>query len=155
MRGPRRRRSQIGRRRRIPVVTAALAVGYVAAAAYGVSALRSFTRVEVTVDGLTDSAVLTSSALAGQSVWFRPSKNVDRSTLQLDGVAVPDKGTRWHATGLEWRPDRLAEGRHEIVLSVPRPGMGDARFHRRFTIDDTPRPSASRRSFRPPASVNR
>ena len=136
----RRRRSQIGRRRRIPAVTAALAVGYLAAGAYGVSAVRSLTRVDVIVDGLEDNAILTSSALAQHPIRFavKPSKGLDRSTLELDGVPVDGKGQRVDGTSVMWQPERLAEGRHQIVLSVPRPGMGDARFHRRFTIDDTP-----------------
>jgi hypothetical protein len=141
-RGGRRRRSQIGRQRRIPALTAALALGYVAAAAYGVGAVRSFTRVDVTVDGLGDNAVLTSSLLNERAILFavKPSKHIDRSTLELDGALVTGAAFRIHETSVSWRPGRLAEGRHEIVLSVPRAGMGDARFHRRFTVDDTPPP---------------
>ena len=134
----RRRRSQIGRRRRIPAVTAVLALGYVAAAAYGVNSVRSLTRVDVAVEGLTDNVVLTSTALAAQPILFTPSKNGARSTLELDGVAVPDKAVRLRDKSVQWQPGRLPEGRHKVVLSVPRPGMGDARFHRRFEIDDTP-----------------
>jgi len=142
-RSPRRRRSQIGgRRRRIPAVTAALAIGYAAAGAYGISAVRSFTRVNVTVNGLTDNAILTSSALAAHEIRFavKPNRGLDRSTLELDGVPVPDERRRVHEASVLWQPERLAEGRHEIVLSVPRPGMGDARFRHRFTVDDTPPP---------------
>jgi hypothetical protein len=142
MRPRRSRRSQGRRRRRIPAVTAALAVGYAAAGLYGLGAIRNFMHVGVTVDGLTDNAVLTSAALAEQSVRFavKPAEHIGRSSLELDGAPVPDKGFQVHETSVLWRPGTLAEGRHEIVLSVPRPGMSEARFHRRFTVDDTPPP---------------
>jgi len=96
--------------------------------------------VGVTVDGLSPGAVLTSASLAEQSIRFAvtPSKHIGRSSLELDGVALPEKGFQIQETSVLWRPGALAEGRHEIVLSVPRPGMSPARFHRRFTIDDTP-----------------
>jgi hypothetical protein len=136
-----RPRRAMGRRRhRVSAVTAALAVGYAAAGLYGVSAIRDFMHVGVTVDGLTDHSILTSGALAERLVHFavKPAKHLDRSSMELDGVAVPEAGYQIHDTSVLWRPGRLPEGRHEIVLSVPRPGMSPARFHRRFTIDNTP-----------------
>jgi hypothetical protein len=138
----RRRRSPLLRKRRISALSAALAVGYAGAALYGVNALRSFTHVAVTVDGLEENSVLTSSSLAAREVLFavKPAGDIDRSTLQLDGAPVPDAAMKIHETSVLWRPGKLGEGRHEIVLSVPRPGMGDARFHRRFTVDDSPPP---------------
>ncbi len=140
LRPMRLRRPVVRRRRRIPAFTAALAVGYAAAGLYGVSAIRDFMHVGVTVDGLTNNAVLTSAALAEQSIRFAvsPSEHIDRSRLELDGVAVSDKGVQIHETSVLWRPGPLTEGRHEIMLAVPRPGMSAAKFHRRFTIDNTP-----------------
>ena len=136
----RRRRSQMGRRRRVSALTAALAVGYGAAALYGISAARDFTRVDVSVDGLVDGTVLTSGTLAERAVVFavKPSKGIDRSTLELNGVAVSQKAFTINQASVVWRPGVLPEGSHRIVLSVPRPGMGNSRFHRSFTIDDTP-----------------
>jgi hypothetical protein len=133
------RRTSLGRKRRISAVTAAVTVGYLAAGAYGVSAVRSFMRVQVTVDGLAENSILTASALAERSIRFsvKPSEHLDRSSLEVDGVPVPEKGFQVHETSVLWRPGPLAEGRHEVVLSVPRPGMSAARFHRRFTIDNT------------------
>ena len=138
----RRRRSQLVRKRRPSAITAALAVGYAAVAVYGLDAVRSFTRVDVTVDGLDENALLTSAALADRSVRFavEPAKQVGRSKLFVDGVPVPDAAFKRHETSVLWRPGALPEGRHEVVLAVPRPGMSDSRFGRRFVIDNTPPP---------------
>ena len=136
----RRRRTTLGRKRRVSALTAALAVGYGAAGLYGLSAVRNFTRVDVTVDGLAEGAVLTSAALAERTVAFsvKPAKEIDRSTVELDGVKLPEKAFTINESSVLWQPGTLAEGRHELVLSVPRPGMGNSRFHRKFTVDDTP-----------------
>jgi hypothetical protein len=139
--GRRRRRSQLGRGgRRVSALTAVLAVGYGAAGLYGLNAVRNFTRVDVTVDGLVAGATLTSASLAERTVVFavKPSKDLDRASLELDGVKVPDKAWSVTETSVLWKPGALAEGRHEVVLSVPRPGMGAARYQRSFTVDDTP-----------------
>ena len=138
---PRRpRRSQMGRRRRVSALTAAIAVGYGAAALYGVSAVRNFTRVDVAVDGLVDGSVLTSATLAERAVVFsvKPSKHIRRSTLELDGVKLAEKAFSITQASVVWQPGVLPEGAHQIVLSVPRPGMGASRFHRKFTVDNTP-----------------
>ncbi|HET7721729.1 MAG TPA: hypothetical protein VFK43_17300, partial [Acidimicrobiales bacterium] len=136
----RRRRSQLGRRRRVSALTAAIAVGYGAAALYGLSAVRNFTRVDVVVDGLVEGSVLTSAALAERAVVFsvKPSKQIRRSTLELDGVKVAEKAFSINQASVVWQPGVLPEGSHQVVLSVPRPGMGASRFHHRFTVDDTP-----------------
>lgn len=136
----RRRRSQMGRRRRVSALTAALAVGYGAAAVYGVSAVRNFTRVDVTIDGLAEGAILTSATLAERTVAFtiKPSKEINRTTLELDGVKVPERAFSINQASVMWQPGSLPEGRHELVVSVPRPGLGDSRFRHRFTVDNTP-----------------
>lgn len=136
---PRRRRTQLRPRRRVSALTAVIAVGYGAAGLYGVGAVRNLTRVDVTVDGLADGAVLTSATLAERTVLFavKPSKEIDRSSLELDGVKVPEKAWSVNQSSVMWQPGTLAEGRHQVVLSVPRPGMGASRFHRSFTVDDT------------------
>jgi hypothetical protein len=114
-------------------------VGYGAAALYGLSAVRNFTRVDVSVDGLVEDSVLTSGTLAERAVVFavKPAKELRRSTLELDGVKVSEKAYAITQASVVWQPGVLPEGRHEIVLSVPRPGMGNSRFHQRFVIDDT------------------
>jgi hypothetical protein len=124
----------------VPAITAAIAVGYAAAGLYGISALRNYTSVDVTVDGLAPGAILTSAAMAARDVRFAvaPAKNLARATLQLDGADLPAKAFQIDQASVSWRPAVLPEGRHEIVLSVPRPGMGDSRFRRSFVIDDTP-----------------
>ena len=136
---PRRRPPKLNRRRRISGFTVLLTVGYAAVAVYGVDAVRSFTHVDVTVDGLSENAVLTSASLAGRSVTFavKPSKELPRSKLFLDGTPVSDDAHKTHETSVLWEPGKLPEGRHEVMLSIPRPGMGDARFHRKFVVDDT------------------
>ncbi|HTJ75272.1 MAG TPA: putative glycoside hydrolase [Acidimicrobiales bacterium] len=120
-------------------MTVALTVGYAAAGLYGLNALRSFTHAEVRVDGLPDRAVLTSAALVVRTVRFDidPADHMDRVDVQLDGVRVPAAARHTEGPTVVWRPGPLAEGPHEVTVSVPRPGMGDYRFHRRFTVDDT------------------
>lgn len=136
----RRRRSQIVPRRRPSALTAALAVGYGAVAVYGLNAVRSFTRVEVTVDGLEENAVLTSANLWERAVHFavKPTKQLERAKVFLNGAEVPATAVKRNERSVLWSPGSLPEGRHEVVLSVPRPGMGAARFERRFVVDDTP-----------------
>lgn len=137
--GLRRKRSVLGRRRRVSGLTVVLTVGYAAAGLYGINALRSFVRVDVTVDSLADRAVLSSATLAARTVRFRvdPADHVDDVALRLDGAPVSH--TAWHTEGssVVWKPGKLPEGRHDVVVSVPRPGMGDSRFHRSFEVDDT------------------
>jgi hypothetical protein len=136
----RRRRPAMGRRRRVSALTAALAVGYGAAGLYGLNALRSLTSVDVTVDGLPEGAILTTGALAERTVAFAvtPANEIHRSTVELNGGKVPRQSLTVTATSVLWQPGSLVEGEHEVVLSVPRPGMGDSRFQRRFTVDNTP-----------------
>lgn len=127
-------------RRRPSALTAALAVGYGAVGLYGLNAMRSFTRVEVAVDGLEENASLTSAALRERAVHFavKPSKQVGRARLFLNGTEVPVPSARLNERSVLWIPGTLPEGRHEVVLSVPRPGMSASRFQRRFVVDDTP-----------------
>lgn len=130
----------MGRRRRVSALTAVLAVGYAAAGLYGLSAVRNLTTVDVAVDGLAEGAVLTSATLAGRQVAFavKAATEIERSTLQVDGAAVPERAFTINNASVVWQPGTLAEGSHEVVLSVPRPGMGDSRYRRRFTVDNTP-----------------
>ncbi|MDQ4068803.1 MAG: putative glycoside hydrolase, partial [Actinomycetota bacterium] len=123
-------------------LTVLLILGYAAVGAYGVDALRSLMRVHVTVEGLTENAIMTSADLAGRSVHFavKPSKQIGRTKLFLDGAPVPDQARRALETSMLWRPGMVPEGLHEVTLSVPRPGMSDARFRRRFVVDNTPPP---------------
>jgi hypothetical protein len=129
----------MGRRRRVSGLTVVLTVGYAAAGLYGLNALRSFTHVDVGVGGLPDRAVLTSAALIVRTVSFQvdPADHMDRVRVELDGARVPAAATRTEGSTVQWRPGPLGEGAHEVTVSVPRPGMGDYRFHRRFTVDDT------------------
>jgi hypothetical protein len=116
-----------------------LTVGYAAAGLYGLNALRSFTHADVRVDGLPDRAVLTSAALIVRTVRFDvdPSEHMDRVHVELDGARVPAAAAHLEGSSVVWRPGPLAEGAHEVTVSVPRPGMGDYRFHRGFRVDDT------------------
>ncbi len=118
----------------------ALAIGYLAAALYGINALRSFVRVDVAVDGIPHNAVLNSAALAQSSLSFTvdPAEVAVRTNLELDGKPVPKANRKVEGGTVVWRPGPLVEGRHEVVLSVPRRGMGESRVHRRFVVDDTP-----------------
>lgn len=150
-----RRRSTTGRRRpRTSWTTVALTVGYVAAGLYGVNALRSFVRVDVAVDGIRNDAVLTSAALAQATLSFAvdPANMVPRSTLELDGRPVPQSARPWQGNTIRFQPGALVEGRHDVVLSVPRRGMGPSRTHRQFVVDDTP-PNLDIASLLPPASI--
>lgn len=138
----RRRRRSTGPRhdRRIPWTTVALTAGYVAAGLYGLNALRSFVRVDVAVEGIPENAVLTSAAAAQSTVSFKvaPANLVDRITLEMDGKEVDKAARRVEGSTVRFQPGSLVEGRHDVALSVPRRGMGPARTHRRFVVDDTP-----------------
>lgn len=134
-----RRRPTLGRRRRLSAFTVALTLAYAAAGLYGLNALRSFTHADVQVDGLADHAVLTSAALIVRTVRFEvdPARQMDRVHVKLDGAPVAAAAVHTEGPTVVWRPGALAEGAHEVTVSVPRPGMGDYRFHRRFSVDDT------------------
>jgi len=133
----------------------ALTVGYVAAGLYGVNALRSFVRVDVAIGGIGQNAVLTSAAAAQATVSFKvnPGNVVDRTTLTLDGKAMPRDARQVEGSTISLRPGTLVEGRHDIALSVPRRGMGPSRVHRQFVIDDTP-PTIDVPKLLPPASIS-
>jgi len=126
----------------------------VAAGLYGVNALRSFITVGVAVDGLRENAVMTSAALGQATVSFKIDTGtaVARSSLELDGAPVPNAARQVEGGTVRFRPGALIEGRHEIVLSVPRRGMGPSRTHRHFMVDDTP-PPLDVPALLPPSSI--
>ena len=115
-------------------------MGYLAAGLYGINALRSFVRVDVAVQGIPQNAVLTSAAAAQSTISFTvdPGDVVDRTTLELDGKPVVGDARAVEGSTVLWRAGVLVEGRHTVVLSVPRRGMGDSRVSRSFVVDDTP-----------------
>ncbi|MDQ6727327.1 MAG: putative glycoside hydrolase [Actinomycetota bacterium] len=154
---PTRRRRFAGarRERRTSWTTVALTLGYVAAGLYGVNALRTFVRVDVAVAGIKPHAVLTSAAAAQATVSFTidPGNVVDRTVLTLDGKPVARADRQVQGSTISFRPGTLVEGRHDIVVSVPRPGMGPSRVHRQFVIDDTP-PTIDVPALLPAASIS-
>jgi len=133
----------------------ALTVGYVAAGLYGINVLRSFVRVDVAIAGIRDGAVLTSAAVARSTLTFTVDpggKVMDRTILELDGKPVARAAQQTEGDTIRFRPGTLGEGRHDIMLSVPRRGMGPSRVHRRFTVDDTP-PAIDVPTLLPPAPI--
>ncbi len=131
-----------------------LIIGYVAAGLYGVNALRSLVSVDVAVDGLAENAVMTSAALGQATMSFKIDTGtaVARSTLEMDGAPVPSAARQVDGNTVRFRPGVLIEGRHEVVLSVPRRGMGPSRMSRHFTVDDTP-PALEVSPLLPPSSI--
>jgi hypothetical protein len=136
----RARRRVIVRKRSIPWSELALGAVCCALGLYVLNAFWTATRVQVTVEGLTEGSSFTTAALADSTVRFTvdPSKRLGRATLRLDGREVPDKAVRIEQPSVAWKPGELSEGRHRIQLSVPRPMLGDARFAWEFSVDDQP-----------------
>jgi len=133
----------------------ALTLGYVAAGLYGINVLRSFVRVDVAIDGVGNGAVLTSAAVAQSTISFAVDpggKVMDRTILELDGKPVARSAQQTQGDTIRFRPGTLAEGRHDLTLSVPRRGMGPSLTHRHFVVDDTP-PTIDVPTLLPPAPI--
>ncbi|HWC09745.1 MAG TPA: putative glycoside hydrolase [Acidimicrobiales bacterium] len=127
------------RSRRVQWSSVAIGAGYVALALYMVDAFWSATRVQVTIGGIGEDEAVTSQVLAQRTVTFAVEGGaVERATLRIDGVPVDDEAWEVRGSSVLWRPGALPEGDHEVVLSVPRPGISDSRFRRTFAVDDTP-----------------
>ena len=125
-----------------PVAWGSLAVwaGCIGVGAYVAHAAWSASRVHVSAEGLARNATLTSKALAQRTVRFTvdPSDRIDRAKVLLDGKALPDKAVDLTGATLTWRPGRISEGEHRVVVVVPRMAMPQSRTGWRFVVDDTP-----------------
>ena len=128
------------RRRKRQWSLIALTLGYSAVGLYGANAFWSATRVRVEVTGLPDRATITPGLLADRTARFTvdPDDTVEEATLLLDGRPVPDKALEWRGGTLLWPPGKLAEGRHQVELRVPRAGMPASRHRWSFEVDETP-----------------
>lgn len=123
------------RRRRILVVGAALLVllGVV------VAAVLLWPRpVSVAIDGVQDDALLGAADLEGFALTITPGPETDPSVVlaQLDGAPVPLES---EGGSLVLRPDRLADGAHELRVEIPAEGpfgRGET-VERSFTVDTT------------------
>jgi hypothetical protein len=97
------------------------------------------TRVHIEQVGLEDEAALNAQSMAAVDVLitFKSPEAAEGSKLRFDGELVEepeiDKAT------LHWKPPAdLAEGDHELSVSVPRALLNDAVFSWGFTLDTTP-----------------
>ena len=95
--------------------------------------------MHVAVEGIGDDEAVTSQVLAQRTVTFAVERGaVERASLRIDDVPVAKEAWEVQGSSVLWRPGALPEGEHEVVLSVPRPGMSDSKFRRTFAVDDTP-----------------
>ncbi|HEY2330364.1 MAG TPA: putative glycoside hydrolase [Acidimicrobiales bacterium] len=96
------------------------------------------TRVHVAISGVRDGVTLTTERAAALRVDIRLAQR-DRlagASLSFDGQPV--SGSRV-ADGFHWTSGAgLVDGRHELVLTVPRPVLGPSTFRWAFTVDATP-----------------
>lgn len=96
------------------------------------------TRVEIEARGLADGVEMTTDEAAALEVVFVFS-SADRASdadLTVDGHEVDEPVL--YGDGIVWAPpDDLAEGDHEIEISVPRPVFGDSVHTWTFTVDAT------------------
>ncbi len=134
-------RSRILRRRRpVPWTTLGLGLMFTLIGGYLFHAFWQATRVDVAVDGLEGSGVVSSATWADRTVRFTIGEpdRADRATLLVDRQPVDDGLLSVEGDTIAWEARGLAEGAHEISLAVPRPILGDAAFSWWLTVDDTP-----------------
>jgi hypothetical protein len=111
----------------------------VVVAAFLLIGLWRITRVDVAVSGIKDDVALTAERATSLSVDIEVAQR-DRlaaATLTFDGLPVTgtarvDGGFRWTSGGA------LVDGRHELVLTVPRPVLSPSTFRWSFVVDATP-----------------
>jgi hypothetical protein len=97
------------------------------------------TRVDLTQSGLRDGAVLNAVGVAAIEVQIELPSPDDAKTseLRFDDAVVEEPTVEGKI--IRWRPpEGLAEGEHELSLSVPRVLLSDAEFSWSFTLDVTP-----------------
>lgn len=99
----------------------------------------SATRVHADLRGVADGAAL--QPHEAQDMKFRievsPSGRLAEATLEFDDVDVLEKA-EVRGDVITFDPGPLAEGEHELRLTVPRPVLSDASLTWDFTIDGTP-----------------
>ena len=138
----------------VPWSVVAIGAGSVVAGLYVAHGLWTATRVHVRISGVEHHAILTSDDLARRTVTFtvHPTRRLPRASLRVDGHPLPDKALTIDADRISWRPGDLPGGGHQVVLKVPRPGLGPSVFRLTFTVDDTP-PSIDVPALLPPAAI--
>ncbi len=134
--------------RQIDLFLIALVIGALAVAAWIGSAFWTATRVDVAASGFENGRALTPEAAEELDILlrFETRDELFRSDLRVDGVPVlegiepePD------GTSIRIRPadlvedevaeEALAEGEHQIQLSVSRPFLGDSSFSWSYVVD--------------------
>ncbi len=95
------------------------------------------TRVDVAVTGVQDGSALNAAAAEAMEVALVfDDDDLARATLTFDGRDVTDEA-EIEGRMLRWRPGPLAEGDHELRLSVPRMLLGHSVFDWDFAVDAT------------------
>ncbi|MDR7303334.1 putative glycoside hydrolase [Haloactinomyces albus] len=112
---------------RIALVTAALVL-----VVAGIWLLHLSSSWDVRITGLPDHPV-TPSAVADGAIQVH-GDSAAHIQARVDGKSVPSRAGRGH---VEIRPEGLADGKHELQLSVPSviPVLGDRSVTRQFTVD--------------------
>jgi hypothetical protein len=138
--GSRRRSGLVGfrRRRRLSGFDTLLVLAVIAVGLFLVRGLWSATRVHLTSTGLDRNAAITYEA-AGKldvRITIGPESGMPSSALSLDGKAVTD--AEQLEDGYRWTPGQLLAGRHQLVLTVPRPVLPASRFVWNIDVDSQP-----------------
>jgi hypothetical protein len=145
--GSRRRSGLVGfgRRRRLSGFDTLLVLAVLAVGLFLARGLWSATRVRLTSTGLDRNAAVTYEA-AGKldvRITIKPKTGMPSSALSFDGQEVTD--AEQLKDGYRWTPAQLLAGRHQLVLTVPRPVLPASRFVWNIDVDTQPPAIATRR----------
>ncbi|WP_419909381.1 putative glycoside hydrolase [Candidatus Poriferisodalis sp.] len=128
--GPRRQRRRGGRLLLVILLVAAtIGVGIVALGAVRVT--------EITVSGISESAILRPDQVQGTVLEFTvDGGDLASAQLLLDGLPV--SGVQRYDNSIVWPVPGLTEGTHVVTLDVDRRFFGTAQAAVAFTVDGTP-----------------
>lgn len=138
----------------IPWSSIVITAGCIAVGLYVLNLFWGATRVDVTVEGISNDMSVMPRHLAERTVTFTldPHDRIERVRFKVDGKPVPDESFDIQGPTITWKPGWLAEGVHHVTVAVPRPPMPDSSFDWRIVVDNTP-PELGVQPLQPPAGV--
>ncbi len=134
--GPRRDRGP-----RISPVDLLLALAVVLVVGFLGWKLWSTTRVDVDVTGIEDDGAVTfeASGTLDVNIAVQPTGRLENAKLVLDGTDLADAVDTTKKGALRWKADKpLTAGKHQLVLTVPRPILPASHFTWDFVVDGAP-----------------
>lgn len=128
--GPRRQRRR-GRRWLVAILLVAATIGV------GIVAVGALRVTEITVSGISESAILRPDQVQGTVLEFTvDGGDLASAQLLLDGLPV--SGVQRYDNSIVWPVPGLTEGTHVVTLDVDRRFFGTAQAAVAFTVDGTP-----------------